>query len=86
MSLPRIEAKSLQDASRLICKALAKCGVVEVWIPAEHIGYWASLKPEADPVRAARRSIRPQTYHVELQPWDAFMYRGYHAGFRSSAL
>lgn len=82
---PRIEAKSLQDASKLICKALIHCGTVEVWIPTERLGYWARLKDVADLDRAARRRMNPQPYHVEIIPWDGFMYRGYHDHKPSSA-
>lgn len=87
-----IVAKSIDDAIPAILTVLGKEATAEVWLPPLLCGYWAELKTgkpvvtDLDVRREYRRLTKPQPYDVQLIAWPAWMYRGFHAGHRSSAL
>ena len=83
-------ADSLDKASPLICRGLRETMSVQVFIPTDFQGYWASLKTTpGETVRDLKRNLRmyknPQPYDVKLTPWPKFMYQGLDRGEKSSA-
>ena len=83
-------ADSLEIASPLICRGLRETVSVEVFIPTDFQGYWASLKTTpGETTRDLKRNLRmyknPQPYDVQLTPWPAWMYQGISQEKKSSA-